>query len=82
MTPVSRNTEAIQKESNTNRGIYSELVEHSQQSSGAVNVGKSRVQATDPMSTHPADRIRKLSSGIANVPSVKGSNDSTTNRGR
>ena len=51
MTPVSRNTEAIQKESNANRGIHSEFVEHSQQSLGALNIGKSRVQATDQMST-------------------------------
>ena len=51
MTPVSQKTEAIQKESNANRGIHSEFVEHSQQSLGALNVGKSRVQATDQMST-------------------------------
>ena len=51
MTLVSRNTEAIQKESNVNRGIHSEFVEHSQQSLGALNIGKSRVQATDQMST-------------------------------
>ena len=51
MTPTSRKTEAIQKESNTNRGIHSEFVEHSQQSLGALNVGKSRVQATDQMTT-------------------------------
>ena len=43
MTPVSRKTEAIQKESNTNRGIHSEFIEHSQQSLGALNLGKSRV---------------------------------------
>ena len=51
MTPVSRKTEAIQKESNTNRGIHSEFLDYSQQSLGALNVGKSRVQATDQMST-------------------------------
>ena len=51
MTLVSRNTEAIQKESNVNRGIHSEFVEHYQQSLGALNIGKSRVQATDQMST-------------------------------
>ena len=51
MTPVSRKAEAIQKESNVNRGIHSEFVEHSQQSLGAVNIGKSRVQATDQMTT-------------------------------
>ena len=82
MTLVSRKTEAIQKKSNVNRGIHSKFVEHYQQSLGALNVGKSRVQATDQMSTrtHPADRIRKLSSGIANIPSLEGSNDSTTDR--
>ena len=51
MTSVSRNTEAIQKKSNANRGIHSEFIEHSQQSLGALNVGKSRVQAADQMST-------------------------------
>ena len=51
MTPVSRNTEGIQKESNANRGIHSEFIEHSQQSLGALNVGKSRMQAADQMST-------------------------------
>ena len=51
MTSVSRNTEATQKTSNANRGIHSELIEHSQQSLGALNVGKSRVQAADQMST-------------------------------
>ena len=49
--PISRRTEAIQKESSTNRGIHGEFVEHSQQSLGALNVGKSRVQATDQMTT-------------------------------
>ena len=51
MTSVPRNTEAIQKKSNANRGIHSEFIEHSQQSLGALNVGKSRVQAADQMST-------------------------------
>ena len=51
MTSVSRNTEALQKKSNANRGIHSEFIEHSQQSLGALNVGKSRVQAADQMST-------------------------------
>ena len=51
MTLVSQNTEAIQKGGNTNRGIHSEFVEHSQQSLGALSVGKSRVQATDQMNT-------------------------------
>ena len=32
-----------------NRGIHSEFIEHSQQSLRALNVGKSRVQATDQM---------------------------------
>ena len=51
ITPVSQNTKAVQKESNAIRGIHSEFVEHSQQSLGALNVGKSRVQATDQMNT-------------------------------
>ena len=51
MTPVSERTEAIQKESNANRGIHSKFIEHSQQSLGALNIGKSRVQATDQMNT-------------------------------
>ena len=51
MTSVSRNTEAFQKKSNVNRGIHSEFIEHSQQSLGTLNVGKSRVQAADKMTT-------------------------------
>ena len=51
MTPVSRNTEAIQKESNANRVINNELLENSKQSLGTLNIGKSRVQAADQMST-------------------------------
>ena len=51
MTPVSRKTEAIQKERNVNRGIHSEFTEHSQQSLGTLNVGRSRVQATDQINT-------------------------------
>ena len=51
MTSVSRNTEALQRKSNVNRGIHSEFLEHSQQSLGALNVGKSRVQAADQIST-------------------------------
>ena len=51
MTPVSRRTEVVQKERNMNRGIHSEYIEHSQQSLGKLNVGKSRVQATDQMNT-------------------------------
>ena len=49
MTSVSRNTEALQKTSNANRGIHGEFEEHSQQSLGTLNVGKSRVQAADQM---------------------------------
>ena len=51
MTPVSRKTDAVQQERNVNRGIHSEFIEHSQQSLGTLNVGKSRVQATDQMNT-------------------------------
>ena len=51
MTPVLRKAEPIQKERNVNRGIHSKFIEHSQQSLGALNVGKSRVQATDQMNT-------------------------------
>ena len=51
MTSVSRNTEALQKTSNANRGIHGEFVEHSQQLLGTLNVGKSRVQAADQMNT-------------------------------
>ena len=51
MTPVLRKTEPIPKAMHVNRGIHSEFIEHSQQSLGALNVGKSRVQATDQMST-------------------------------
>ena len=51
MTSVSRNTEHSQKKSNSNRGIHSEVIEQSQQSLGALNIGKSRVQATDQLTT-------------------------------
>ena len=51
MTPVSGRNDAAQKERNVNRGIHSEFIEHSQQSLGAMNVGKSRVQAADQMNT-------------------------------
>ena len=51
MTSVSRNTEDSQKKSNSNRGIHSEFIEQSQKSLGALNVGKSRVQATDQLTT-------------------------------
>ena len=49
MTSVSRNTEDSQKKSKSNRGIHSEFIEQSQKSLGALNVGKSRVQATDQL---------------------------------
>ena len=51
MTPVSRRNDAAQNERNVNRGIHSEFIEHSQQLLGALNIGKSRVQATDQMNT-------------------------------
>ena len=51
MTSVPRNTGASQKTSNGNRGIHSEFIEHSQKSQGALNVGKSRVQAADQLTT-------------------------------
>ena len=51
MTLVLRKAEPIQKESNVNRGIHSEFIEHSQQSLGTLNIGRSRVQATDRINT-------------------------------
>ena len=51
MTSVSRNTGASQKHSNVIRGIHSEFIEHSQQPLGALNVGRSRVQAADQLTT-------------------------------
>ena len=51
MISVSRNTEASQKKSNVNRGIHSEFIEPSQQSLGALNLGKSRVRAADQLTT-------------------------------
>ena len=51
MTSVSRNTEALQKTSNTNRGIHGEFIEHSQKLLGTLNVGKPRLQAADQMTT-------------------------------
>ena len=51
MTPVSRNTDASQRQSNANRGIHSEFIEHSQQPLGALNIGRSRVQAADQLNT-------------------------------
>ena len=51
MTSISRNTETSQKTSKANTGIHSEFIEHSHKSLGALNVGKSRVQAEDQMTT-------------------------------
>ena len=51
MMPVSRKTETIQKERNINRGIHSKFTEHSQQLLGTLNIGRSRVQATDQINT-------------------------------
>ena len=51
MTPVSRKTDAVQQERNVNRGIHSEFIEHSQQSLGTLNIGKSRVHSTDQINT-------------------------------
>ena len=51
MTPVSGRNDAVQKAMNVNIGIHSNFIEHSQQSLGALNVGKSRVKATDQMNT-------------------------------
>ena len=83
MTPVSRKAEATQTERNVNRGIHSQFGEHSQQSLGTLNVGRSRVQATDQIKTQqiPLTGYEKLSSRITNIPSFEGPNDSTTDRG-
>ena len=51
MTPLLRKAEPIQKERNVNRGIHSEFIEHSQQLLGTLNIGRSRVQATDQINT-------------------------------
>ena len=51
MTSVSRNAEVLEKTNNANRGIHSKFIERSQQSLGTLNVGKSRVQAADQMTT-------------------------------
>ena len=48
-TSVSQNTEVLQK--NADRGIHSEFIEHSKKSLGAWDIGKSRVQAADQMTT-------------------------------
>ena len=74
MTPVSRKTEARQKESNANRGIHSEFVEHSHQLLGALNIGKSRVQATDQMSTRhiPATGYENFHQELQTYPVSRG----------
>ena len=51
MTSVSRNTVTSQKTNKANTGIHREFIEHSHKSLGALNVGKSRVQAEDQMTT-------------------------------
>ena len=51
MKSFPRNTGASQKHSNVIRGIHSEFIEHSQQPLGALNVGRSRVQAADQLTT-------------------------------
>ena len=52
MALISRKTETIHKERNVNKGIHSEFTEHSQQLLGTLNIGRSRVQATDQINTH------------------------------
>ena len=49
VTSASQGNDTTQKERNVNRGIHSKYIEHSQPSLGTVNVGESRVQATDQM---------------------------------
>ena len=51
MASVSRNTEDSKMKSTSDRGIHSEFIEQSQKPRGALNVGKSRVQATDQLTT-------------------------------
>ena len=50
-TGEAEREQVLQQQSNANRGIHSEFIEHSQQSPGAFNVGKSRVQAADQLTT-------------------------------
>ena len=50
--PASQKGEPIQGERNINRGIHSEFTEHSKHLLGALNIGKSRVQATDQINGH------------------------------
>ena len=45
--PVLRKAEPIQKARNVSRGTHSDFIEHSQQLLGTLNIGRSRVQATD-----------------------------------
>ena len=49
---ASRKGVPMQGERNINRGIHSEFTEHSQHSLGALNIGKSRVQAMDQTNSH------------------------------
>ena len=53
-----------------NRGIHSEFVEHSQQSLGTLNVGKSSVQAIDQMSTRhiPLTGYENFRQGLQTYP--------------
>ena len=52
IAPTSRRGEPIQREKNINRGIHSEFTEHPQHSLGKLNIGKSRVQATNQINGH------------------------------
>ena len=65
-----------------NRGIHSEFTEHSQQSLGTLNVGKSRVQAADQMNTRqiPLTGYENFHPRITDISSFEGSNDDATNR--
>ena len=44
---TTRKGESMQREGNTNRGIHNKFTEHSQHSPETLNIGKSRLQATD-----------------------------------
>ena len=50
--PAPRKGEPMQRERNINRGIHSKFTEHSQHLLGALNIGKSRVQAMDQINGH------------------------------
>ena len=80
MTSVPRNTETFQKTSNASRGIHSEFIEHSQQSLGTLNVGKSRVQVADEMNTQhiPLTGYENFRQELQTYPVVARPNDSTT----